>query len=540
MRHHSKTTVLFAAIAGATSSRPSGTTQHCCNALALAGLSDRLTYPGQDVYTARVESYWSLAAQLDPYCIVQPQNAAEVSQAVVALVKANQTEPCKFAVRSGGHTTWAGAASIVDGVTIDLGLMNSTTYHAENNTAAVLPGARWLSVYETMDKHGVAVAGGRAATVGVAGLTLGGGNSFYAGRKGMVCDGVENFEVSPQILTKKKDTKYLTHPQIVLANGTITNANKETNSDLFQALKGGSSNFGIVTRLDLETFVGGDNAPNNIWGGVVTYPASTTAQQIQAMVNFGNNINNDPYGSAIGIWQYSTLTNQTTVINAYEYTHPVVAPPVFKEFLAIPGNTSDSMRIASMTNLTIELEQAGGYRDSFITLTFKNDLRVLTKAIELHDAFIPKIKSRATGAWTMQNMFQPIPTVFGKIGAQRGGNVLGLDRFDETLVLFQCYLAWHGAEQDEFFQSQGDLLIQQLSDYATSIGQSNPFIYLDYAYKTQKPLEGYGAANIAKMRAAAAKYDPQGVFQTMVPGGFKISKVSLTTDEEQTDQHDEL
>jgi hypothetical protein len=148
----------------------------------------------------------------------------------------------------------------------------------------------------------------------------------------------------------------------VLANGSIINANNKTNPDLFQTLKGGSGNFGIVTRLDLETFVGGDNAPNNIWGGVVTYPSSTTPQQLQAMVNFGNNINNDPYGSAIGIWQYSTLTNQTIIINAYEYTSPIVAPPAFKEFLAIPGNTSDSMRITNMTDLTIELEQASGYR----------------------------------------------------------------------------------------------------------------------------------------------------------------------------------
>ncbi|PQE20413.1 FAD binding domain containing protein [Rutstroemia sp. NJR-2017a BBW] len=474
--------------------------QFCCNALASAGLTDRLTYPGQEVYTARVGSYWSLAAQLDPYCIIQPQDASEVSRAVVALVKANKKQECKFAVRSGGHTTWAGAAGIVDGVTIDLGLMNSTTYHPENNTAAVLPGARWLSVYETTDKYGVAVAGGRAATVGVAGLAIGGGNSFYAGRKGMVCDGVANFEV-------------------VLANGSIINANNKTNPDLFQTLKGGSGNFGVVTRLDLETFVGGDNAPNNIWGGVVTYPSSTTPQQLQAMVNFGNNINNDPYGSAIGIWQYSTLTNQTIIINAYEYTSPVVAPPAFKEFLAIPGNTSDSMRITNMTDLTIELEQAGGYRDSFITLTFKNDVRVLTKAIELHDALIPKIKAKAKGNWTMQNMFQPIPTVFGKIGAEKGGDMLGFDRFNETVV------PWNGASQDKFFQSQGDWLISELSTYAKSIGKSNPFIYLDYAYKTQKPLESYGAKNVAKIRAAAKKYDPNGVFQTMVPGGFKISKV---------------
>jgi hypothetical protein len=142
-------------------------------------------------------------------------------------------------------------------------------------------------------------------------------------------------------------------------------------------------------------------------------------------------------------------------------------------------------------------------------------------------------------------MFQPIPTVFGKIGAERGGDMLGFDRFNETVVrmysrlsptisitntpshlVFQTYLAWNGASQDKFFQSQGDWLISELSKYAKSIGKSNPFIYLDYAYKTQKPLESYGAKNVAKIRAAAKKYDPNGVFQTMVPGGFKISKVS--------------
>lgn len=51
-------------------------------------------------------------------------------------------------------------------------------------------------VYETLDKlENVAVAGGRAGTVGVAGLILGGGNSFYAAREGLVCDNVVNFEV---------------------------------------------------------------------------------------------------------------------------------------------------------------------------------------------------------------------------------------------------------------------------------------------------------------------------------------------------------
>jgi len=156
-------------------------------------------FPGEAGYEDSVKSYWSKVAQVNPLCIVQPYRATEVVEAVTALVKANKAQSCQFAVRSGGHTTWAGAANIKDGVTIDLSKMNTTTYFAENNTAAVLPGARWKSVYSELSKFRRVVAGGRAESVGVGGLVLGGGNSFYAGEKGMVCDNVVRFEVSSYI-----------------------------------------------------------------------------------------------------------------------------------------------------------------------------------------------------------------------------------------------------------------------------------------------------------------------------------------------------
>lgn len=97
-----------------------------------------------------------------------------MSLAVKTLVAANKVGFCQFAVRGGGHTPWAGASNIQNGVTIDLSLMNKTIYNKEKSTASVQPGARWQGVYETLDKLGVAIPGGRAGTVGVAGLTLGG------------------------------------------------------------------------------------------------------------------------------------------------------------------------------------------------------------------------------------------------------------------------------------------------------------------------------------------------------------------------------
>jgi FAD/FMN-containing dehydrogenase len=161
--------------------------------LADAELEDIL--PDEDLYQDRVDVHWSLAARLSPSCFVMPRNAGEVAKVVTTLVEANKTQPCEFAIRSGGHQTWAGAANIVEGVTLDLGSMNSTIYNPENKTASVQPGSRWKGVYETLDALGVAAAGGRASTVGVAGLATGGGNSFYGAREGFVCDNVVRFEV---------------------------------------------------------------------------------------------------------------------------------------------------------------------------------------------------------------------------------------------------------------------------------------------------------------------------------------------------------
>ena len=91
--------------------------------------------------------------------------------------------------------------------------------------------------------------------------------------------------------------------------------------------------------------------------------------------------------------------------------------------------------------------------------------------------------------------------------------------------MWQLYLAWEGADQDKLFNGKGREAIEEGKAYSVANGFDNPFIYLNYADRSQKPLESYGAANVAKIRAASWKYDPTGVFQTLMPGGFKISQV---------------
>lgn len=470
----------------------------CCNELKNSGLGGKVSFPANASYDASVESYWSITAQLTPSCVVLPTTAQDVSLAVRTLVRAHRAGPCLFAVRSGGHTPWPGAANIKNGITIDLSLLNQTVYNAEKSIASVGPGARWDSVYAELDKFKVSVPGSRSPRVGVGGLILGGGNSFFTARYGFVCDNVANFE-------------------IVLGDGRIVNANQTSNADLWQALKGGGNNLGIVTRFDLVAFAQGD-----LWGGLVAYPESTTAHQIKAFVNFGNNIVKDVFGSLISFWQYTSESDTTVVINAYHYTKPVVDAPPYKEHLAIPGKISDSTRISNVSDLAGEIVQAYGFRNIFWTVTFANDARVLQEAILALNCSIDLAKQRAVGEYRLLHIFQPIPALFSKLSQERGGNILGLERFPENLILFQADLTWSDSADDALIDEIGQRTISRISRFAQKMGKANEFIYLDYAYATQNPLASYGDRNLRKLREVARKYDPGAVFQTMVPGGFKL------------------
>lgn len=136
-----------------------------------------MVLPIHAAYDKSIQSHFAANAQLQPACIVQPRSAEDVALTVKTLTGPAQT--CKFAVRSGGHTTWPGAAGIEDGVTIDLSTMNSTVYNKEAGTASILPGSRWQQVYKTLEPYGVTVPGGRGGPVGVGGFLVGGKSGLH-------------------------------------------------------------------------------------------------------------------------------------------------------------------------------------------------------------------------------------------------------------------------------------------------------------------------------------------------------------------------
>lgn len=123
-----------------------------------------------------------------------------------------------------------------------------------------------------------------------------------------------------------------------------------------------------------------------------------------------------------------------------------------------------------------------------------------------------------------QMNFQHLPKFYGR--AIRGGNVLGLDSaLTDNSVLWVNIVNVQTADQEAIARLLTNTLRAELEDFAISQDSSVRFRYLNYAEPSQNPLGGYGVDNTQYIRDVVAKYDPKGLFQTRVPGGFKISRV---------------
>ena len=182
---------------------------------------------------------------------MQPRTAEDVA----TTLNIARTQSCHFSILGGGTSPFRGAAIAENGVTIDLRRMDWVKFvDNRQNLLAVGGGATWNDVYAALDPLDLYAVGTRNSLTGVVGSILGGmsilpferneielisfhigGISFFSLHHGWICDNVQLFEV-------------------VLSNGSIVSATEHQNKDLFWALRGGGSNFGIVTKVFIDVY----------------------------------------------------------------------------------------------------------------------------------------------------------------------------------------------------------------------------------------------------------------------------------------------
>lgn len=190
--------------------------------------------------------------------IVYPTSPEDVSAAVLF----SKTHNLEVAVRGGGHAT-SGSSSTDGGLCIDLSNMRSVTVDAAAKTITAQGGALWSDVDSEAEKYGLAAVGGTVNHTGIGGLTLGGGYGYLTGKVGLVIDNLLEVE-------------------LVLADGSIIAASETENKDLFWAIRGAGSSFGVATKFVYQAH----EQKGLVWGGMLIFPKA----QLEQVIVFANTI----------------------------------------------------------------------------------------------------------------------------------------------------------------------------------------------------------------------------------------------------------
>ncbi|QWT24736.1 FAD-dependent oxidoreductase [Subtercola sp. PAMC28395] len=212
-----------------------------------------------------------------PLAILEASSAADVAAGLAFATKYG----VPLALRSGGHNYvgWsAGGASgsgVPPSLVISTATLTEVTLSADGSTVQVGAGASLAEVYNTVGTAGRAIAGGSCATVGVTGLTLGGGVGVLVRSFGLACD-------------------QLTGVEIVTADGVVHQASASNDADLFWASQGGGGGMlGVVTGLTFAT-----RAAPDVTTWYVEWPWSAAAEVVAAWQTWAPSADN-------GLW--STL-----------------------------------------------------------------------------------------------------------------------------------------------------------------------------------------------------------------------------------------
>jgi FAD/FMN-containing dehydrogenase len=166
------------------------------------------------------------AFDLRPALIVRCSEASDVARAL----DFGQSYNLPLAVRGGGHSR-AGFSLCDGGVVIDLSGMNRVEVDAGKKIARAEAWALVRDLDQATQRFGLATTSGGCPTVGIAGLTLGGGEGLLMQKYGAACDN-------------------LVSAKLVTIDGRQVEASETSHPDLFWAIRGGGGNFGVVTALE--------------------------------------------------------------------------------------------------------------------------------------------------------------------------------------------------------------------------------------------------------------------------------------------------
>ncbi|KAJ4336728.1 hypothetical protein N0V95_008516 [Ascochyta clinopodiicola] len=418
-------------------------------------------------------------------------------------------------MRGGGHMPISDAANINStGVLISSTNLNTLELSEDKETMSIGPGPRWGDVFNHLEFTNKTVVGGRLAPVGVPGLLLGGGISWYSVKHGLASSG-------------RKIKAY----EAVLADGTIATITANSSySDLYWALGGGGNSFALITRFDLQTFpsitplladahYGSSNATREAYLAAILNMALTNDEDLAAttipVARWGPNSTAPSYESTL----FYNGTVAPTSGPLAEFIHGN------KTGLRALNNTS-TLRPISLAQYSRAMRpafatggQSHGLRQKFRVVSIRATASALRT---VHDTYFSSLASSGL-ANRVPHFFAGL--AFNVVNRNMAAQSAGLPQNVplEPAFWVEGAVTWGGeGEYDAEVEEWVSVVNAEIERRLEAEAGLNRYLYLNDADKGQKVFEGYGAESLERLKAVRGRYDPERVFTDLMPGGWKV------------------
>ncbi|MEU0499178.1 FAD-binding oxidoreductase [Mycobacterium sp. NPDC006124] len=429
-----------------------------------AELGDLVVLPGDPTYATAKTVFNTRFAGSAPIAVVRPASTADVQRALAFAAQ----NALVVTARSGGHS-YVGASTAAGTMVLDLrGLPADITYDDGTGLVTVPAAADIASVQTALSPRGRSIPTGSCPSVGVAGLTLGGGLGADARRYGLTCDALRSATV-------------------VLPAGEIVTASADEHPDLFWALRGGGANCGVVTAFTFATFPTTDR-------DVVTlvFPEEAAADAVVGWHGWLTTADRE-------VWSMVNLTvgpdsGRCSVVLA---TPPGAGPGLADDVTAAVGVTSVSRSVRTLDHPAFVSYFSGG-ADAVRPRAFVAGTDVVA---EMTPAAATALVT-ATTAWPRD--LAPATAV-----------VESLDGAIQDVAPDASAFPWrrHAASVQWYVETPTQALVDAADTWLTAahgaLGDHSAGGYVNYL-EPSTPAQRYFSANTARLRTISQRYDPTG------------------------------
>ena len=445
-----------------------------------AGLVGDLVRPREPGYLGAHRLYNPMYDRLRPAAVVRSDALSDV----VETVRFARQHGLVVRPRSGGHS-YVGASSGNGVIQLDTTRMNAVS--VGSGSVTVQAGARLLDVHTALDGRGRTIPTGTCPTVGVAGLTLGGGVGVEGRAHGLTCDA-------------------LTEAVVVTADGRVRHASATSEPDLFWALRGGGGgNVGIVTRFTFDTFAArpaglfflhfrGADAEAVVRGWLARLPAMPRSSWANVHVDAV------PGGLDVRIVGLSLTGDghpEAARLEA-EIGRDVTSSSFFTR------NHHDAVKLLAGCSTRTDQECHLAPQGELVRETFVAGSDVIASTAGQLDAAVAQVRRRGRNGGTGSLMLDPLG---GRIGdVSRGASAF---RWRQAKGIAQWYVGLPSSPSTEAVSAARSWI---RSGHA-AMGANSVGAYVNYL-EPGRALTDYYGGNWGRLRRVKAAYDPGNFFHS--------------------------